>query len=731
MPRIDHRSPDAVGKALVAVRKLGGWWSTGRAEAETPPGLYSKLSLFTFSVFGLNVLALLYFYVVTGYGELVQTAETGWVEPLTAALFGGCALTLFLAAAAAGRGWLRRFYILAGLGALFVVGEELSWGQHIFGFANPDFLAGFNFQRETNFHNTYALSPIFSFFYYTLPPLCYALLLAAFYVRKYRFGALPLPSLWLTFFLALSMNFGSAVTFSRIFALHGQHLLLILGIFLGIALLSRDKRLLTGVASITILSGAAFYLSETFSRYSQVEYPEMREYLFGLTAFLYSLQLLRDSGGGRWQSYGRRVKKLIDRIGARPATENPRPPRRGWEYHSWRWAWPAACLLVALSSIGLVFFDRQLTAYWGLEYQALATVPPAFQSHFWNIYHTPGRLTYVKNAACPRVRDNEPRFFLHIVPVHETDLPRAARATGFANLNFNYSNKVERFLSPDGRCMAVIELPDYPIAQIETGQHDLWEARLWTARLYLDEPYYRAAYQPIAAGQAGPPLARAEFDLYRYNNALYYFRESCAPADTEARFFLHIYPIRAADLPAARQPQRFSNLDFDFNRRGHWFDGKCLAVVELPDYPVAEIRTGQQVAAAPVWTTRLNLAAEHYRAAYQPIAAGQAGPPLARAEFDLYRYDNSLYYFREGCAPADTAARFFLHLIPDNPEDLAAARRDLGFANRDFDFNRRGHWFDGKCLAVVELPDWPIAEIRTGQFTAGGTVWEAVLPAGN
>ena len=165
--------------------------------------------------------------------------------------------------------------------------------------------------------------------------------------------------------------------------------------------------------------------------------------------------------------------------------------------------------------------------------------------------------------------------------------------------------------------MAVAELPDYPIAQIYTGQlveepvpardsgdnagsGSPWR-QLWAVRLDLDAAYYRAAYLPIAAGQAGPPLARSAFDLYRYNNALYYFKESCAPADTADRFLLHIFPIRVDDLPAERQPFRFSNLDFDFNRRGHWFDGKCMAVVPLPDYSIAEIRTGQFTASGPVW----------------------------------------------------------------------------------------------------------------------------------
>ncbi len=607
MSRTDEVSPaGGGGNVLVAAgRELKAWWATGGAEAETPPGLYDKLSLFTFSVFCLNVLVLLYFYVVTGYGELESAGENAPVEPLTAALFGGGGLTMFLAAAWARRRWLRWVYILAGLAALFAAGEEVSWGQHIFGFAYPDFLQGANFQDETNFHNTFALSGVFGFLLIAIPTLCYVIPLAAFYVRKYSFGALPLPSLWLTLFFALGMNLGSNLPWPKIIALQGRHLLLILGIFLGAALISRDKRLLAVVAAIMVLSGAAFYLNEQFIQYRWVAYGEISEYLFSLAAFLYSLQLLRDSGGERWRSYGRRVKRWVGGMGGGTSGGSLRRPGRGWKYHSWRWAWPAACLLVLLSSIGLVLLDRQLTAAWGREYQALLTNPPAFQSQFWNIYHTPGRLTYVKNADCPRIDDREGRFFLHVIPVREVDLPRVAGATGFENRNFNYSSEVERFLSSDGRCMAVIELPDYPMAQIETGQHDLWETRLWTAHLDLDEPYYRAAYQPIAAGQAGPPLAESVFDLYRYNNALYYFKESCAAADVADRFFLHLIPENPEDLPAVRQPHGFDNRDFDFNRRGHWFDGKCLAVVELPDYPVAEIRTGQFTAGGTVWESVL------------------------------------------------------------------------------------------------------------------------------
>ena len=48
------------------------------------------------------------------------------------------------------RAWLTAFSI----GALYFAGEELSWGQHLFGWATPESIASLNDQGETNLHNT-------------------------------------------------------------------------------------------------------------------------------------------------------------------------------------------------------------------------------------------------------------------------------------------------------------------------------------------------------------------------------------------------------------------------------------------------------------------------------------------------------------------------------------------------------------------------------------------------
>lgn len=79
--------------------------------------------------------------------------ERGLIENLTALLL-AAALWYFMQAARrpltrAHRAWL----LLLGLGALFFLGEEISWGQHYLGWETPGSLRQLNRQAETNLHN--------------------------------------------------------------------------------------------------------------------------------------------------------------------------------------------------------------------------------------------------------------------------------------------------------------------------------------------------------------------------------------------------------------------------------------------------------------------------------------------------------------------------------------------------------------------------------------------------
>ena len=115
-----------------------------------------------------------------------------------------------------------------------------------------------------------------------------------------------------------------------------------------------------------------------------------------------------------------------------------------------------------------------------------------------------------------------------------------------------------------------------------------------------------------------------------------------------------------------------------------------------------------------------------YHAAYGDVAAN--GTLLARSDFDIYAYDDALYYISDSCDPPvsrDAAIWAFLHIFPDDPSDLSADGRELGFENMDFRLDTYAAFFDGKCMHRQPLPDYPIARIRTGQnaATSGGNQW--------
>lgn len=89
-------------------------------------------------------------------------SEEGPVELGTAAAFGAAA-ALGLGLAARTRGvaptWIRVVYLLFAVVALFAGLEEISYGQHLFGWESPRWFAEQNAQRETNLHNLFGDRP--------------------------------------------------------------------------------------------------------------------------------------------------------------------------------------------------------------------------------------------------------------------------------------------------------------------------------------------------------------------------------------------------------------------------------------------------------------------------------------------------------------------------------------------------------------------------------------------
>ena len=234
----------------------------------------------------------------------------------------------------------------------------------------------------------------------------------------------------------------------------------------------------------------------------------------------------------------------------------------------------------------------------------------------------------------------------------------------------------------------------------------------------------------IRSGHLDRPLVRSTFDLFLDGTQLVFFREPCAPTDTEARFVLHFHPPADSDRenggpgPSGTESVQW-NRDFDFEEHGRRLDEACVATVELPEESAVRFETGQWDGERRLWRAVRRLDSERFRPALDAIATGAAGEPLHRSVFDLYLRGTELLYHRRDCAPEEVEARFFLHLFP--PEDPARGGRRV-FENRDFDFGERGIQLDGECLALIPFPADRIAAVRTGQWAAGEPPsWEAAL----
>ena len=193
-------------------------------------------------------------------------------------------------------------------------------------------------------------------------------------------------------------------------------------------------------------------------------------------------------------------------------------------------------------------------------------------------------------------------FFLHIIPAYPADLPADSRERGFANLDFQFA---DQGVYIGDKCMAALALPRYPIERIRTGQFVSGEDRvLWGVDIGLAaHAAAQTLYESIADGDYGPPTAQSLFDLYLIGDSLAYIREPCAPGDTDARFFLHIFPADPADLPADGRESGFANMDFQFADHGANIGGKCVASRKLPAYRIERIRAGQFVSGeGKVWS---------------------------------------------------------------------------------------------------------------------------------
>ena len=226
------------------------------------------------------------------------------------------------------------------------------------------------------------------------------------------------------------------------------------------------------------------------------------------------------------------------------------------------------------------------------------------------------------------------------------------------------------------------------------------------------------------------PIVRGDFDVYLTDNRqLLYVRDRCddpGALNFGAPISLLIYPADIADLP---EP----GLDHEFNSL-HYIDHSIMdtkrhiVIFDLPDYDIARISTGQYTDEGRIWDGKFygpnhKLDIGLLRRVDQGIASRE---PIIRDRFDIYLTDNkTLVYVREPCDSVDYSDDFFVHIIPSDLQDLPEHRKQLQFDNHDFDFFDRGTTDGRRCAAVIELPDYDIARISTGQYNNQGPTWQS------
>ena len=130
----------------------------------------------------LPLVILTFFINIELYNEIIK--EDGLIEYLTALLLLSISLLLvnklIKVKFSKGYKWFI-FNLILVLGLFFGFGEEISWGQRIFGVTSSEFFTENNLQGETNFHNlmingvkinewifTYAFSILFGFYFFLL-----------------------------------------------------------------------------------------------------------------------------------------------------------------------------------------------------------------------------------------------------------------------------------------------------------------------------------------------------------------------------------------------------------------------------------------------------------------------------------------------------------------------------------------------------------------------------------
>ena len=247
-------------------------------------------------------------------------------------------------------------------------------------------------------------------------------------------------------------------------------------------------------------------------------------------------------------------------------------------------------------------------------------------------------------------------------------------------------------------------------------------------KVFLAPPGSEDGRDAAGASEADRGM-RSKYAVYLRGNRLIYENRSCIRQDESYTRF----PVTVYSLDAENGTPERDTLDFAWSRSSWQDNGVCITERRLPDKDIVGIETGQVDRDGNLlwemehWFEEKRLWFDDY------WSAATSGEPAVRSDFDVYLSENTLTYVKEPCASADTEATFLLHLHPVDANALPDYRKQYGFANLDFNFDKRdgGVIFDGKCMTRISLPEYAITHIRTGQYVPieGGfnNIWEVEM----
>ena len=257
-------------------------------------------------------------------------------------------------------------------------------------------------------------------------------------------------------------------------------------------------------------------------------------------------------------------------------------------------------------------------------------------------------------------------------------------------------------------------VPSAPGTSWSRSARELHRVEAYASAMWIVESRddLREVYEAVHGRE---PLIDGAFDVHRIDGALALVMEPCSPAVIESEHavaILRATPIDVGDLPEWRKGRAFETRFFPLMNYGAYFEGKCVAALPLPAYPVADF----ELSGLP----ELPDAAEAQEKARR---ARDDGRLLARGFYDVYLADGELAYLRESRDPSETAHPFHLNVYPERVGDLPEERREQGFERFHFEFLSHGAFVDGGYAAFFPLPDYPVAAIRTGQSDGEGGDW--------